>query len=281
MKRPESSRGARTANVTNADAEHEIVHLPSASVLALLRQRSATRPPASNQVAVVADPVFSAGDPRLRTEAELGAPEPTGTAEPWELEPLDRLSFSRREAEAIIELADRDRSLIALGFDANRETVTGGRLASYRIVHFATHGMLHEGHPELSGLVLSMFDEKGQTRDGRLHLHQIYGLRLRAELVVLSACRTALGEQVRGEGIVGLTRGFMYAGADRVAVSLWNVNDEATAELVRRFYQGMLGAGLPAAAALRQAQLAMLRHENPRWRAPYYWAGFILQGLPR
>ena len=97
-----------------------------------------------------------------------------------------------------------------------------------------------------------------------------------ADLVVLSACRTALGKEIKGEGLVGLTRAFMYAGAPRVVASLWQVNDHATAELMTHFYQGILQQKLSPAAALRAAQRALSR--DPRWREPYLWAGFVLQG---
>jgi CHAT domain-containing protein len=124
--------------------------------------------------------------------------------------------------------------------------------------------------------VLSLVSRDGQPQDGFLRPHDIYNMRLAADLVVLSACRTALGRDVRGEGLVGLTRGFMYAGAPRVAASLWDVRDQQTADLMTRFYQFVLKDGLRPAAALRAAQLAMLK--DPARRAPSHWAGFILQG---
>jgi CHAT domain-containing protein len=164
----------------------------------------------------------------------------------------------------------------ALDFKANRETATGAELGQYRIVHFATHGLLNGEHPELSGIILSLVDEEGRERDGFLRLHEIYKLRLPAELVVLSACQTALGKPVRGEGLVGLVRGFMYAGAERVVASLWKVDDEATAELMKLFYERMLKGGMRPAAALRAAKVEMSRHK--RWHSPYYWAAFELQG---
>jgi CHAT domain-containing protein len=149
-------------------------------------------------------------------------------------------------------------------------------LAHYRILHFATHGLLDTMHPEFSGLVFSLYDKTGKAQDGFLRLDQIYNLNLNSELVVLSACQTALGKDIRGEGLVGLTRGFMYAGAKRVVASLWKVDDAATAEFMRRFYQSVLKKKLSAAAALRQTQNEM--REVPRFRSPYFWAGFTLQG---
>jgi CHAT domain-containing protein len=164
-----------------------------------------------------------------------------------------------------------------MDFDANRERATDPRLGRYSIVHFATHGILDEEHPELSGLVLSLYDREGRFREeGFLSLGDIYGLSLPVDLVVLSACRTGLGKEVRGEGLIGLTRGFMYAGSPRVVASLWQVDDEATAELMRYFYLKMFKEGMSPAAALRAAQLSVAGQR--RWSSPYYWAGFVLQG---
>ena len=187
-----------------------------------------------------------------------------------------RLTFSRREAEAILAQAPAGSSFAAIGFDANRAVVTSGALADYRFLHFATHGELNTHRPELSRLVLSQLDREGKSVDGYVFAHEIYNLELAADLVVLSACATALGTEIRGEGLLGLTQGFLYAGAASVMVSLWNVDDRATAELMARFYRGLLSEGLPPAAALRAAQTSIRR--TPRWQAPYYWAGFVLQG---
>jgi CHAT domain-containing protein len=126
----------------------------------------------------------------------------------------------------------------------------------------------------LSGIVLSLVNEQGEPQDGFLRLHEVYNLKLGADLVVLSGCRTALGKEIRGEGLIGLTRGFIYAGAARVMASLWDVEDKATSELMKRFYRGMLGEHLSAAAALRAAQVEMWRAKRP----PYHWAAFTLQG---
>jgi CHAT domain-containing protein len=167
-------------------------------------------------------------------------------------------------------------ALRAVDFAASRRTALGPDLGQYRIVHFATHGVLDNENPGLSGVVLSLFGKSGQAQDGVLRLHDIYGLRLPAELVVLSACNTALGKPVRGEGLVGVVRGFMYAGAKRVVASLWKVDDDATGEMMRRFYRGMLQEGRSPAAALREAQVSLWRQD--RWKPPYYWAAFILQG---
>lgn len=173
-------------------------------------------------------------------------------------------------------MAGAAQTLHSVDFAASRAAALGPRLADYRIVHFATHGLINNRHPQLSGLVLSLVDARGNPQDGFVRLHDIYNMRLGADLVVLSACRTALGHEVRGEGFVGLTRGFMYAGAPRVVASLWDVRDRATAELMRRFYSQMLTGGIAPAAALRAAQVSMW--QEPRWRAPVHWAGFVIQG---
>jgi CHAT domain-containing protein len=164
----------------------------------------------------------------------------------------------------------------ALNFDANSASVNDTDLSQYRVIHFATHGFVDYQHPELSGLVLSMVDEKGNPQDGFLRMHDIYNLKLPVDLVVLSACNTGLGKEVKGEGLIGLTRGFMYAGARGVVASLWKVDDDATAELMKQFYSGMFQKGLTPAAALREAQLALRSHK--RWESPYYWAAFVMQG---
>ena len=263
-------------------ARHEIVPLPSASVLALLRRQLAGRRPPPHRLVVIADPVFEPGDPRLPAASGLagGAPVPAAgapaLARQGEGGRFARLPFTRREAEELLRLVPGRERLAALDFAASRETVLSGRLGRYRIVHFATHALLDDEHPELSGLVLARFDERGRPRDGLLRTYEIDDLDLPVDLVVLSACRTARGREIRGEGLLGLTRGFLHAGAARVLVSLWNVDDEATAELMRRFYRLLLGERLPASRALREAQLSL--RGDPRWGAPYYWAGFTLQG---
>jgi CHAT domain-containing protein len=273
--------------------DHEVVHLPSASVLAVLRRELVARQAAARTVAVLADPVFQENDPRVKRPPSQAEPKSDGAAAKGVEPPLvaesvtrsaresglasfARLPLSRREAEAITSLTPKTERLTALDFRASKPTVAQADLRQYRIVHFATHGLLNSQHPELSGIVLSLVDEQGKSQDGFLRLHEIYNLELGADLVVLSACQTALGKEIKGEGLVGLTRGFMYAGAPRVVASLWKVDDKATAELMKQFYRGMLKEGLRPAAALRAAQVSMWQEQ--RWHAPYYWAGFVLQG---
>src|SRR5579859_4427106 len=189
---------------------------------------------------------------------------------------LQRLTFTRQEAQAIMAATPPGQGMEALGFAASRSTAMNPNLAQYRIVHFAAHGVLDSKHPELSGLVLSLVNSRGEPQNGFLDLQDVYNLNLPVDMVVLSACETALGKEIRGEGLVGLTRGFMYAGASRVVASLWNVDDVATAELMRRFYKAILGEGLPPASALRKAQVEMARQK--RWSNPYYWAAFTIEG---
>jgi CHAT domain-containing protein len=149
-------------------------------------------------------------------------------------------------------------------------------ISRYRFVHFATHSILDNEHPDLSGVVLSLVDRNGRQQNGFLRLYDIYNLRLRADLVVLSACRTALGDDMKSEGLIGLTRGFFYAGSPRVLATLWEVDDRTSARLMKQFYERMLVAGETPAAALRAAQVAMWQTKG--WEAPYYWAAFTLQG---
>ena len=253
--------------------DHEIVTAPSASVVALLRQENGNRSVATKTVAVLADPVFSNNDPRVGRSASAHA---VRSATEADLGNLRRLRFSRQEAEEIARLAPDGSKLEAVDFEANRKLATSAELGQYRVVHFATHGLIDNEHPELSGVVLSLVDQKGQPQNGFLRLYDLYNLKLSAELVVLSACQTALGKEIRGEGLVGLTRGFMYAGAPRVIASLWQIDDRASAEFMKRFYQGLLGEKLRPAAALRAAQVSM--QKDKRWQNPHYWAAFSLQG---
>ena len=263
--------------------DHEVVITPSASVVASLRQETANRKPAPRALAVFADPVFSNDDPRVSiaqlahskpAEKDSGADVSRSMTESG-LTSLRRLRFSRQEADEIARLAN-DAKLEAVDFEANRKLATSAELSQYRVVHFATHGLINNQHPELSGIVLSLVDDKGQPQNGFLRLYDLYNLKLSADLVVLSACQTALGKEIKGEGLVGLTRGFMYAGAPRVVASLWQIDDRASAEFMKRFYQEMLVQKLRPAAALRAAQISM--QKDKRWNAPHYWAAFTLQG---
>jgi CHAT domain-containing protein/Tfp pilus assembly protein PilF len=258
-------------------AEHEVINLPSASVMAVVRAASARQSPA-REVAILADPVFEADDPRLHRRPARAQPSAMVVAAAREigLATPGRLPFSRQEAYAIRAAAAPGSVMTALDFSASRATVARPELAAYRTVHFATHGFVNDEHPDLSGLVLSLFDARGRPQDGFLRLYDIYNLDLPVELVVLSACHSGQGREQRGEGLLGLVRGIMYAGSPRVLASLGRVDDRATAELMKHFYRALLRQRLTPAAALRSAQLAMMRKE--RFRDPAYWANFVLHG---
>jgi CHAT domain-containing protein len=274
-----------------AITRHEIVYVPSASALLSLSGVVSSRARPPKTLAVFADPVFDQSDDRVATKMARASADqgPRSRESDFEL-PLDvalrdadmggamaRLPFTRREANAILSLIPEMKRKVALDFDASRAAALSKEMADYRIVHFATHTLLDSRRPEFSGIVLSLVDRSGKQQDGFLAATEVFNLRLRADLVVLSGCRTALGQDVRGEGLVGLTRGFMYAGASRVVASLWKVDDAATAELMKRFYEEMFGPRkLRPAAALREAQLALAR--TKRWSAPYFWAAFVLHG---
>jgi CHAT domain-containing protein len=267
-------------------ATHEIVQLPSAAVLRTLRQGPPEPAEPTGTLAVVADPVLDAGDPRLRTPQVAPAPAGAMASAASRLLRLraggprpqswPALPYARQEAAEILAMAPPARRLAALGLAANTRFVRRGGLDHYGIVHFATHAVVDGERPERSGLVLSLVDEAGRSQDGFLSLFDLYDLDLDASLVVLSGCRTGLGEDLRGEGLVGLTRGFLFAGARRVAVSLWDVDDRATGVLMRRFYEGVLHDRIPPGEALRRAQLSMAVAGS--WQQPYFWAGFVLQG---
>ena len=292
-------RGGATSGPRPLIADHEIVNLPSASTLSVVRQEMAGRTTAPKSVVALADPVFMKDDPRVKrirdqqlrdspkspNEAPVRgentidrqlvkATEDTGVATEGMYVP--RLPGTRQEAEQIVAMVRTAEGRLALDFAASRETATNAELSQYRYVHFSTHGLLNSVHPELSGVVFSLVNERGEAQDGFLRAHEIFNLKFPAEVVVLSACQTGIGKDIRGEGLVSLTRGFMHAGAPRVVVSLWDVSDWGTTELMVRFYHGMLKEGMRPAAALRAAQVSLMN--DKRWASPYYWASFTLQG---
>ncbi len=259
---------------------HEVSRLPSLSTLLALRRRNATRRE-TTRIALFADPVFTRDDPRL------GGPEPAASAaedprvgadllragDALGTEPWRRLLHSRAEADAIRDLWGADRTSMAMGFEASRERLLELETAEHGVLHFATHAVLLP-EAELSGLVLSLLDSTGRPRDGYLRAFEISRLDLPVELVVLSACQTGRGRQVRGEGPLGLVWSFLQAGAARVVATRWPVRDEPTARLMRRFYIG-LREGRPPSAALREAQLSLLSEPGSR---PFDWAGFFFLG---
>ena len=285
----------QSSSFTPLVVEHEIVNLPSASTLAVIRREAPLRGSPDRTVAVFADPVFQAADSRVGRPRPLGPSAQANTSRTTPrsasvaslsqvfrgsdaLVRIDfpRLPSTRLEAEAILAMVPEDRRMAALGFDATKAAAMNPDLKRYRMVHFATHTVLNDDHPDLSSLVLSLVDERGNPQSGFLRLRDIYNLKLSAELVVLSACETALGKEVKGEGLMSMVRGFMYSGTPRVLASLWKVDDEATAELMKEFYKQVLESGLTPAAALRQAQIVQMQKKSRQ--SPYYWAGFQLQG---
>lgn len=270
--------------------DHEILTEPSASAIAILRQTLNGRAEPSGTVAIFADPVFQASDPRLSASADAnlsnpkiadasltlvqGAARQIGVDSP---QGIPRLPHTREEASSILALTTPSQSFAAIGFDANKATASSPALANYRVVHFATHGFLDAANPDLSGILLSLYDKAGQPVDGFLRLNDIFALKLPVNLVVLSACESGQGKLITGEGLMGISRGFLHAGAASLAVSLWSVDDAATAKLMTRFYAGMLGPEKQTpAAALRAAQLSMLN--DPKWSHPFFWAPFTIEG---
>lgn len=258
---------------------HEIVIIPSASAMASLRKLFAGRKAATKSIMVLADPIFSAADERLaintkkkqlleqKSEVSLSRAFYGDTA-------LRRLVAAGEEAANIKDIYSN--ATIAVGTKASLSLATSPEVGEYRIIHYSTHGFLNPVQPELSGLVLSLFDDEGKEQSGYLTPNHIYNLKLNADLVVLSACQTGLGKQVKGEGILGLTRAFMFAGTKRIIFSLWNVNDKSTTDLMTKFYNAIKNDGLTPAAALRKAQIAMWK--DKKWSSPYYWAAFQIQG---
>jgi CHAT domain-containing protein/tetratricopeptide (TPR) repeat protein len=285
-----------TATYTPLLKNHEIINAPSASAVAIQRQQQHSI--GTKTLAVVADPVFRNDDGRVaerNTALDTCAPVLADRVTPTnaiaqtlpvdlqrslrdlDLRGIQRLPNTRLEAETILSLVPPDQRSVACAFAANYGRVTQPQqdpLSQYRIVHFATHGFINNERPQFSGLVLSLVDAKGQPKDGFLRLRDIFNLKLAADLVVLSACQTGLGKDIKGEGIVGLTRGFMYAGSKRIVASLWNVDDAATAQLMGNFYRGMLKEKQTPAVALRNAQLQAWQ-ANPD---PRLWAAFTFQG---
>lgn len=261
----------------------EIINLPSASILGALRSRNSKKENIENfATLVLADPVFSQNDERFtklnkskvlatnNQKSELRLTDYFGKDE------LPRLFNTRFEAETISSFLPNNEKRIELDFAANKENIIKLDLEKYQILHFATHALIDDENPELSGIIFSLVDKERKPIEGVLLSSDIYNLKLNADLVVLSGCRTGLGKPFWGEGFVGLTQNFMYAGASRLLTSLWSVDDRATAQLMSYFYKNLLGKKLSYSKALQEAQIEM--SQKSRWKSPYYWAGFTLQG---
>lgn len=260
---------------------NEVIYEPSAAALMLIKNNSSRRTPPQKDLFLVSDPVFSRADERL---GENGGPDPgivatvLGSFRSFaSLETLPRLPASMDEANSITEVVGPSATTARSGFAANRENVLNAGIADYKVVHFATHGLLDEKRPELSGIVLSLFDESGKQQNGGfIRLQDVYGMNLNADLVVLSACDTGLGKEIKGEGLMSLNNAFLQVGAKSVVSSLWRVEDTATKQLMTDFYHGMTDQNLTSSEALRQAQIKL--YKDPRFSSPFYWASFTAQG---
>jgi CHAT domain-containing protein len=277
-----SSLPVTASKPTSLIETHEIVSVPSVSTLLALRttKRTAVAFEWSRLVAVMADPVFDPSDERLPKSntngTNRGGNGSLQRALPdFRIRLLNRLPFTNVEARRISDIAE-GRSAVFSGPEASRERLIKGDLSDYRILHFATHGFLNNVHPELSGIVLSLYDSERRPQDGFLRAIDLYSLKLNADLVVLSGCRTADGKSVRSEGIIGVTRGFMYAGVPTIVASLWEIDDSATAYFMEYFYDALLKKGMTPSGALRDAKLRFIA--SPRFSSPKYWAGFTIQG---
>src|SRR5262245_22188998 len=280
--------GADYASLNYLVKANEIVYSPSASVIAAIRGSSNTA--SGKNVLLVADPVFSADDPRAKGSGATAASGETrglglgleaavndvaGAPAAGSLR-LARLAGTRTEADDISKIAKTGGAQAELWTDlnANEDNVRTRDLTRYRYLHVATHGLLDADRPQFTGVVLSLVGNK--TNDGFLRTDEIFNLKLGAPLVMLSACETGLGKEKRGEGVIGLTRAFMYAGAPTVGVSLWSVADNSTADLMTDFYKRMLAGSSSPAASMRAAQVAMI--DGKKYSAPFYWAPFVLVG---
>jgi CHAT domain-containing protein len=272
---------------------NEIIYAPSASVIAVIRQ-TATKPAGKNLL-LIADPVFNTSDPRAKgagagaqgsaetrglslssavtdvTGTPASGPAPAGGLQ------LLRLNGTRIEAEQIARLtrASGGQADVWLDLDANEANMTTRDIKKYRVIHIATHGLLNAERPQFTGIVLSLVGNK--SGDGFLRTDEVFNLNIGGSLVMLSACETGLGKEKRGEGVIGLTRAFMYAGAPTVGVSLWSVADKSTADLMTDFYKRLLATpDASPTASMRAAQVAMI--DGKKYAAPFYWSPFVLVG---
>lgn len=258
---------------------YDLVYEPSAVTAAALLAKRAEYSD-RQRIAIFADPVYSKTDARIdhvAAQPTMLAPHPVLRGASIEsMSELPRLPDSRKEAKAIAQIVGASNASLFLDFDASPQEVEEINWKTYEVAHFAAHAIVDTEHPEFSGIVLSMFHRNGSPADGVLWLHDIYRLDIPVSLVTLSGCETADGKSIPGEGINGLARAFLYAGAHSVIGTLWNVDDSSSNELMRGFYQAFLMQHLAAAASLRAAQLRVLSDADHR--APYYWAGFVLEG---
>lgn len=287
-----SPDGGDFASLAYLVKTNEVVYAPSASVVGAIKQQRVK--PTSKAMLIIADPIFNSNDARARrvaatasADAEArgigissavndvaGPATPTGKMDGL---PLARLPGTRAEAEQISKLARTSggQADMWLDLDASEDNFSTRDISKYRVIHVATHGLLNAERPQFTGVVLSLIGNK--NADGFVRTDEVFNLRLGSPLVMLSACETGLGKEKRGEGVMGLTRAFMYAGAPTVGVSLWSVADKSTSDLMTDFYKRLLAPGdTPPSTALRGAQLAMI--SGKKYSAPFYWAPFVLVG---
>jgi CHAT domain-containing protein len=281
------SPSTKAATVASSDprrwpylvGQFAISYAPSASVWASLRNHRENADAPQKAYVAFADPDYDRGGQEQKDSVIASLTRGDG----GERLKLARLPHSQREVEHIARLFSKDEADLYLHASANEENVKAkDRLSRYRIVHFSAHGLINEHRPRFSGILLSTpaTGKDGKTaaeEDGLLSAYEVFNLKLNAELVVLSACETGLGKEVKGEGMMGLMRAFIYAGAPSVVVSLWKVDDEGAADLMIGFYRHWQGSGrgkLSKPEALRRAQLDAIKQGS----LPYYWAPFILVG---
>lgn len=258
---------------------NEIIYEPSATTLSLLTQKLNSAKTPEKDLLIFADAVYSAKDERIvvgKSDVNLSASDSADDDSLEQTSFLGRLPATEQEAASIAKTFGWSDTKLFSGFAATRENFFETKLSDYKVLHFATHGILNENQPEFSGLVFSQFDENGKRKKGIVRLQDIYGLNLAADLVVLSACDTGIGKDIKGEGLISLTDGFLQAGAKTVVSSRWKVSDKATLELMKNFYEIMEDEKIPTAQALQKAKIKL--RENPAFASPYYWAAFTIQG---
>jgi CHAT domain-containing protein/Flp pilus assembly protein TadD len=254
---------------------NEVNYEPSARVLAQIVMSKGVRIEPTKDIRVFADPVFSDDDDRLGYKVTMSTPSGLSQLRSANyLESLRRLPASQIEAEGISSIF-RDAK-IETGFSANRDTFLETETSDFKVLHFATHGLLDNSHPELSGIVLSLYDQNRVRQDGFIRLQDIYGTSVNAELVVISACESGGGKEQKGNGIASLSNAFLSVGARSVVSSLWKVDDDATHRLMETFYRNMLENGLPPARALRESQISLMT--SGQYKSPFYWAAFTVSG---
>ncbi len=258
---------------------NEIIYEPSAAILNLLTRKLNPAKTPEKDLLIFADPVYSSKDERINSANSDPTRSSSKIADDESLEQtsfLERLPATEQEAASIVKTFGWSDTKLLSGFSATRENFFEINLSDYKVLHFATHGLLNEEQPEFSSLVFSQFDENGKRKKGIVRLQDIYSLNLQADLVVLSACDTGIGKDIKGEGLISLTDGFLQAGAKTVISSRWKVSDKATLELMKNFYDIMEAENLPPSKALQKAKIKL--RESPAFASPYHWAAFTIQG---